>query len=101
MRNDEDTPDFLVCVSLVACFSRVYKPTNLTQFTWCTGVAQRLRAGPSPRRAARLRAAGGAADTAHRRAGGRPLLDGMPPTAQVDSVCNRQRAAATEAGAQV
>jgi len=34
------------------------------------GVAQRPRAGPSPRRAAHLRATGGAADTAHVRAGG-------------------------------
>jgi len=34
------------------------------------GVAQRPRAGPSPRRAAHLHAAGGAADTAHGRAGG-------------------------------
>jgi len=34
------------------------------------GMAQRPRAGPSPRRAAHLLAAGGAADTAHGRAGG-------------------------------
>jgi len=45
-------------------------PPPLPQRRWPAGVAQRLRAGPSPRRAAHLRKAGGAADTAHGWAGG-------------------------------
>jgi len=62
-------------------------------------VARRPREGPSLRRAAHLRTAGGAAGA---RAGGwdRPPRDGPPRTAPLDGVRNRRRAAATEVGAQ-
>jgi len=63
-------------------------------------VAQRPRAGSSPRRAARLRAAGGPANTAHGRAGGSTGARLGASTAPVDGVSNHRRAAATEAGAQ-
>jgi len=59
------------------------------------GLVQRLRAGPSPRRAP-ARGRHGA------QAGGwdAPPRDGAPLAASVDGVSNRRRAAATEAGAQ-
>jgi len=75
-------------------------PPPLPQRRRPTAVVQRPRAGSSPRRAARLRAAGGAADTAHRRARGIDRRALGASTAPADGVSNRQRAAVTEPGAQ-
>jgi len=53
LRSDFDTPDFLVSASLVACFSRSYKRTNLGRSSWYTppGTARGTcspRSGPHP-----------------------------------------------------
>jgi len=81
LRNYDGTPKFLVYASLVSCFSRSYKHTNLTRLTWCTPPeasqeTRSPRSGPSivGSRAHRISAASHRTSAAFRRPSHFPKL---------------------------